>query len=117
MTRPRRFWIAWALIIWSAVAILLAVTSAPVWVRLPVVGPFTLLAVGLAAVLVIGIRQPGLALAVAISVGLSSLILTSEIVLYAGTWSPLRALILQVVLVVSLSAASLVTGSRSESSP
>ncbi|MEI8081308.1 MAG: hypothetical protein WCI74_05625, partial [Actinomycetes bacterium] len=74
-----------------------------------------LLAVGIATVVAIGIRQVPLAIAVAVSIGVSSLILTSEIVLYAGTWSPLRAMTLQAVLVVSLSAASLVTGGRSES--
>lgn len=93
---------AWALMIWSLASIALVLVSAPVWLRLPVVGLFAVLAVGLATVLVVGIRQVPQAIGIAIATGLASLILASEAVLYAGTWSPLRALTLQALLVISL---------------
>lgn len=93
---------AWALIIWSVVSIALVLISAPVWLRLPIVGLFALLAVGFATVLVLEIRQVPLAIGIVIASGLASLILASEVVLYAGTWSPLRALVLQALLVISL---------------
>lgn len=94
---------AWALIAWALVSVALTAIAAPVWLRLPVVGLFALLGVGLAAVLALQIRQLALGLGIAIATGFASLILASEAVLYAGTWSPLRALSLQAAVVIALS--------------
>ncbi|MDZ7577869.1 MAG: hypothetical protein U0904_06825 [Candidatus Nanopelagicales bacterium] len=90
---------ALALVMWAAVSVLLVVMQAPVWLRMPVVGLFSLLGVGFATLLVVRIRTVALAIAVVVSVGLASLILCSLIVLYARESSGLGTLVLQAVIV------------------
>lgn len=92
---------------WAAVAVLLVEFETPWWVRLPVVGLFSLLGVGLTVVLVLRISQPAIAIAITISVGFSSLILASLIPLWLFGASALGTLAVQSTVVWVLAAGAL----------
>ncbi len=88
-----------ALVAWSIVSIVLVWVDAPSWLRLPIVGVFSLTGFGLVVVLALRIRSVPLGFAVTIAVGVSCLILCSEVVLYTRGFSSMRTLLLQSVLV------------------
>jgi len=92
---------------WAAVALLLVEFETPWWVRLPVVGLFSLLGVGLAVVLVLRISQPAIAIAITISVGFSSLIVASLVPLLLFGASALGTLAIQSMVVWVLAAGAL----------
>ena len=88
----------------SVLAVMTAVVDPPAWVGLLVAGTFSLLAVGLAVVLVAGMRDVPIAIAVAVSAGLASLILGSELFLIVDHLRPLATIVVQAALVCALSA-------------
>ncbi len=96
--------IAWALTIWGSLSILLILVDAPVWLRLPIVGLFSVLGVGCAAVLALRIRSAALAVGTAVATGLASLMACSLITLYAGDTSGFGTLVIQAAIVWGLSA-------------
>ena len=96
--------LAGALVAWSVLAVMTAVVDPPAWVGLLVAGTFSLLAVGLAVVLVAGMRDVPIAIAVAVSAGLASLILGSELFLIVDHLRPLATIVVQAALVCALSA-------------
>ena len=87
-----------ALVAWSIVSIVLVWVDAPTWLRLPIVGVFSLIGFGLVVVLALRIRSVPLGFAITIAVGVSCLILCSETVLYTRGFSAMRTLLLQSVL-------------------
>ncbi len=93
------------LLAWAFASVVLVTSTAPAWMKVPVVGPFTTLGVGMAVLL----RLPGVsglvAVAVTLVAGLGSLMLLSEIVVYAGlwrTWGALGVVVTQALLVAVL---------------
>ncbi len=93
-----------ALVVWAMLAVLTAAIQPPSWLGLPIAGTFSLTAVGLAVVLVAGMRDVPIAIAVTVSAGLASLILSSELLLIADRLRPLATVGLQAVLVCVLCA-------------
>lgn len=75
---------AWAVAVWALLSIVLVAVGAPQAIRLPVVAPFALLGVGVAAVVRLrDVRGPS-AWAMALALGLGGLILISASLVYAG---------------------------------
>lgn len=87
--------IAWLVIVWGPLSIMLVLVNAPTWIRLPVVGLFTLFGVGLAAVLLLRIETIALMLSIMISVGVASLIVVSLIFLYVDQFSAFGTLVVE----------------------
>ncbi|MGV1036684.1 MAG: hypothetical protein ACOYD0_06620 [Candidatus Nanopelagicales bacterium] len=96
--------LAGALIAWSLLAVMTAAVDAPSWLGLPIAGTFSLCAVGLAVVLVAGMRDVPIAIAVTVSASLASLILGSELFLITDRLRPLATVALQAALVCALCA-------------
>lgn len=92
------------LVAWSLLAVLTAALNPPSWLGLPIVGTFNVSAVGFAVVLVAGIRDVPIALAVIVSAGFASLILSSELFLIADRLHPFATVGLQAALVCALCA-------------
>lgn len=80
---------------WATIAVLLVQFDAPSWVRLPVVGTFSLLGVGLTVTLILRITQLAIAISVTVAVGLSSLILASLVPLWLFRESAAGTLVIQ----------------------
>lgn len=95
---------AWASAAWGPLSIILFVIDAPVWLRLPVVGLFCLLGVGVAAVLLLEIRTAALAIAVGVPVGIAALIVSSLAMLYTRGFSASGTLVMEAALSWALSA-------------
>lgn len=102
LSAAERIRLAYVLIGWSTLSLILVMIDAPTWLRLPIVGLYSLIGVGAAVVLALGIPLDRLALGLAIATGLSSLILFSELVMYTYRFSALLTLVLQVLSVIGL---------------
>lgn len=100
----RRTQVAWLIVVWGPLSIVLVLLNAPAWLRLPLVGTFTVLGVGIAAVLVLRITDIALLLSVMISVGVSTLIVVSLVFLYVSSFSSFGTLVVQAVLAWGLAA-------------
>lgn len=87
--------VAWATAIWGPVSIVLVLVGAPMWLRLPVVGLFSLIGFGLVVVVSLRIESPALALTVGIGAGFAALIVSSLMFLYTGGFSALGPLIVE----------------------
>lgn len=83
---------------------LLELVVAPMWIRLPVVGVYAVAAVGLAAVALMRIGEPALALTVGLGVGVASLVIFSLVPLLLVAFSGVVGLALQVLTVLAVSA-------------
>ena len=98
------------LIGWSVVAVALAAVGGPSWLNTPIVGTYTLLAVGIAVVLAGRIRDIPTAIGVSVAAGVGSLMLASELFLIVNRLQPLATLALQAVVVCGLAVWSFVRG-------
>jgi hypothetical protein len=101
---------------WAAGALALVMAPTSVLARLLVAVPFSLIGVGLAALLVIPVRGAA-AFSLALLIGLASLILPSQLLTYMGWWvphGPSITLALQVLVTYGLIGLSLLRPRRDD---
>lgn len=97
--------IALGLVVWTAVAALGFWLNAPLFLRLPINGLYSLFAVGVAVVLLLRIEPIPMAISLTIAVGFTSLILASQLTLYTDIgFSAAWTMAAQAAVVVVLSA-------------
>jgi len=99
--------VPWAAVVAAAAvaAPALALTGAPVAVRLPVVLVFLLLGPGMAFVPLLGLGDPVAELTIAVGISLAVDLAVALAMLYAGAWAPTTTLVL--VAAVALGGAAL----------
>jgi hypothetical protein len=84
---PRSQVAAWVVLLWAVVSVSMVAVGAPEALRLLLVTPFAVVGVGFAALIRLGDVRGAPAYALVLTVGLSSLILISLGLLYAGLGS------------------------------
>ncbi len=95
------------LIIWALIALGLFMLGAPAWLRIPITGSFVLLGVGIAVVAALDIDSLPLALGLAVAVGMSALVLSSLVPLFASHFNAIASVIIEVIVVLGLAAVML----------